>query len=240
MNTQTGVTGRICGIATVLTLAFASASQAQVIVDVQFNGFPGEDNNYSGAAMVGAAGDYWNNLGPNGAGVALNDPANAASGLSLTWTSNGGATVAEAFVGNGFYSTSYRNLMEGYIYKPTPGTAQITLSGLAPSTDYSLYLYSEGDSGSTGRRLGVSVNGGATTTTSAAVASAGTFIEGQNYLKLNAASDVTGKLDIAYSFAVGEANINGFQVSAVPEPASTMLAMEALLGGLALWRRSKS
>lgn len=222
-----------------LTLAFVSASQAQVIVDVQFNLTPNGANNYSGAAVVGTAGDFWNNLGGNGTDVPLNNPANTGSGLSLTWASNGAAT-APVENGNGFYSTSYRNLMEGYLYKFTPGTANITLSGLAPSTDYSLYLYTQGDIGANNRRLSVSVNGGPTTTTSASVASASTFIEGQNYLKLSVTSDLAGKLDMSYSFASGEANINGFQVSAVPEPASTMLVVGAALGGLALWRRSKS
>jgi len=239
MYNQKRVAAGIGGIAVMLTLAFATASQAQVIVDVQFNDGPNGANNYSGAAVVGTAGDFWNNLAAAGTDVPLNNPANAASGLSLTWTSDGGATAPEA-AGNGFYNTSYRNLMEGYIYKYTAGTSHITLSGLAPSTDYSLYLYSQGDSAATGRRLNVSVNGGSTATTSASVASAGTFIEGQNYLKITVTSDLAGKLDMAYSFASEEANVNGFQVTAVPEPASMMLVVGAALGGLALWRRSKS
>jgi len=233
------MTTRLGGIAVALTLAFASAAQAAVIVDVQFNGTPGLGNNHSGDAVVGEDGDFWNNLGASGTGVALNNPANAASGLALTWNSGGAFTTWSISYANGFHSTDYGKLMDGYLFQSNPAGSLITLSGLSPSTGFTLYLYSEGESGSSGRRLSINANG-VTATTTPANYTVGTFIENQNYLRLNVNSDSSGILNIAYSGAVGEANVNGFQLTSVPEPASMTIVVASALIGLALWRRSRT
>lgn len=222
------------GVAVALALAFNLTTQAQVLVNVQFNGTLGAGTTQSGAAVVGTAGDVWNNLGASGTSVALKNPAGSASALTLTWS--GSAWTVDPGLENGFYGTPYGRLMNGYLY--TSGTSSLTLSGLTPGMDYNLYLYSEADVD--GRRLTIDVNGvGATT--AASVKTEGIFIAGQNYLSLGVRANGSGNLVIAYSVGSGdEANLNGFQLTAVPEPATTTLVVAGALGALALWRRSTS
>jgi hypothetical protein len=217
------------GIAVALAFAFTSTTQAQLLVNVQFNSSPGVGNTQSGAALVGSAGDVWNNLGASGASVALNNSGGSASGITLTWS--GSAWTVDSGFYNGFHSTAYGKLMDGYLYSiPANGTRHLTLSGLTVGIDYNLYLYSEGDSGSNGRRLTVNVNGVGATTTAAAVYTVGTFIAGQNYLSLPVQADGSGQLDIAYSVGGGtQANLNGFQLAAVPEPAATTVVMVCMI-----------
>lgn len=142
----------------------------------------------------------------------------------------------------GFDSTAYRNLMKTYLYATSPtNDYTIAFSGLNALSQYGLYIYSQGDSASDNRRLGVTVNG-VTYTTTAAVATASTFIENQNYLHVTGTADASGNLMITYRRVAGEANINGMQIETmnVPEPASILLLG---IGGMvygALRRREAS
>lgn len=241
---------RLFVVAAITLLAMTSAVQAGVIANVQFTELDGNNatpTHFSGAVLAGQAGDYWNMLGNAGTNVALKNTANTTSGLSLTWTSgNGSWAYGGAFCAgtSGFNGTPYANLMDGYLFLTSSysSASHITFSGLTAGSAYELYVYSQGDGATDGRRMNVSVNGGSVVTTTAAHAPASTFILGQNYLKLAGIADANGKLDLTYSRYVGEANINGVQLltgAPVPEPGSMLAFCSGLIGlaGFAIRRR---
>ncbi|RXK85152.1 PEP-CTERM sorting domain-containing protein [Chlorobaculum sp. 24CR] len=195
---------------------------------------------YTGAAEIGKAGDTWNTIGLGRSTSIDNTTSNLfdvngdATGVSVRTTGTAddiGGWVATGGDVNGFHGTSYEGLMDGYLfaYGATAG-GTITFSGLSAGTPYDVYLYSEGDSATDGRQLGVTVNG-SYYTTSPSVAVADSFIAGQNYLLIHATTDAIGNLAIGYNQAALEANINGVQIAAVPEPGTIVLLG---VGGLAV------
>ena len=224
---------------------------AAALVDVHFNNTP--LNNYPGPAVIGAVGDHWNELTASGTGVALVNSAGASTGVTLTWTSGGISVNAGTQYVNGFAATQYAHLMGSFLYDSFSGGKHITLNNLTPNAGYELYLYTEGDSWADGRRAHFDANG-VLAESSATVSAAGTFILGQNYLKLDVTANGSGSLDIAYSRLPNlvnpgngsEADINGFQLqlSAVPEPSQWAMMGLTLLGvggyGFRRYRRSKA
>ena len=70
------------------------------------------------------------------------------------------------------------------------------------------YVYSQGDA--SGRKLSVTVNGTAYTTTPSAFPTY--FIAGQNYLAIPGVTDGSGNLSLTYDVAADEANLNGIQL----------------------------
>jgi hypothetical protein len=148
------------------------------MLDVQFTGSGAV---YTGAAVVGSAGDFWNTLASSGVDVALHDTANQASSMTLTWDS-AGTYFVHGGQENGFTGGPYQNLMNDYLNENFDTVRHITLSGLTANASYGLYIYSLADAGSTGRRLNIDANG-VTATTAPAVVSPSTFIFGQNYLQ---------------------------------------------------------
>lgn len=197
---------------------------------------------YTGAAVIGEATDIWNTIGlgrdTSGGGIIqtnnnLVDVKGDNTGVSVVTT--GVASDTGGWSGSyGFDVTPYAGLMNGYLFtngsNPTDSYGTITFSGLSASTPYDVYLYSQGDSATGGRQLGVTVNGTSYTTYSS-VADASAFIEGQNYLLIHATTDASGDLAIGYNQAALEANINGIQIAAVPEPGTIVLLG---VGGLAV------
>ncbi len=182
---------------------------------------------YTGPGVIGQAGDQWNAV----------KWSNVGSSVSLVDVngSSTGASVVSHFDGisynysTGFDGTVYENLMKGYAVGYSESSYTIDFSGLNRSTTYDIYLLSQGDYVSSGRRLSASVNG-MTYTTVPTVASASSFIPNQNYLQFSGTSDASGNLTISYWAAADEANINGIQL-AVPEPASVVLLG---VGGIAV------
>jgi hypothetical protein len=81
---------------------------------------------------------------------------------------------------------------------------------------------------------------GTTYTTIPTVATANTFIAGQNYLEITGVTDGSGNLQFTYQAAVDEADINGIQLSITSVPEPSMLALAGLGGlGLLLFRQRK-
>jgi len=202
---------------------------------------------YSGAGVVGAAGDYWNPSGFSASGLSLKDSNNSLTGVTFSNSGSGGQFTT--FSTWGFQGTSYAALMKGYLFSnrgsSNPNT--FTFAGLDNSKTYSLYIYSQGDSATSGRRLGVSV-GGTTSTTTSSVDTANTFILNQNYLLFSNLTPTAGQIQGTWWMVAGQANINGMQLlengggggGAVPEPASAAIALMFLGGGaLRKWRKMR-
>jgi len=111
----------------------------------------------------------------------------------------------------------------------------VTLSGLAPSSPYTLVLYNAGDANiGAGRTSTFIVNG--ITQTSTWMADTASLVAGDDYTEyVNAMSDGAGNLVITFGdgSGVNESDLNGFQLSGtipVPEPGTlALLASGAVL-----------
>ncbi len=171
----------------------------------------------SGAAVIGKAGDVWNmvsgvgGLGTTGTNVPLTDSTGTPSPVSVSWTSDLLYTVGTR-PGN-FGSTQYRNLMSAYLVNHVGQPSRsITISGLIPGASYDLYMITQGDVGANTRRTSFAVNGGTVVSTTAG-ADIGTYVNGQNYVRLNAVANSSGVLNVVWRVVSGEANVNGFQLA---------------------------
>ena len=212
------------------------------LVNVQFGGDFNSPQAQVGPAVIGSAGDVWNQMWglppANTGGGALVDSDGNATGLSISFTTQGWLQVPEGLT---VWGTDYRNLMRGMIYTDTATTRNITITGLPANAEHELYVYAQGDSGSNGRQTKLTPAGGTPVITTATVATADTFILDQNYVHLDVMSDASGVLSIDYIGETGEANLNGLQlvVGQAPEPASLgLLATGGVL--LAGVRRRRS
>ncbi len=215
-------------------LAAASTAHAAQVIDVQFSN--GASHAQTGAAVVGSSGDTWNNFttGATGHG-ALVDASDAATGVSLSFSASNFWEADPTYMR--FTGQPDANLMQGYLvgYAGQPDIA-LAFSGLAAGHEYGFWIYTQGDDNGAGRSISLSANGGA-----AAVATqtnAGSFLQGDNYVYLTAVADRNGDIDILGHDLAGEANINGVQLMAVPEPSQALLlAGGLLLAGAAARRR---
>jgi hypothetical protein len=228
-------------LAAALMLGAIGPAQAG-LVNVQFGGDFNSPQAQVGPAVIGSAGDVWNQMWglppANTGGGALVDSDGNATGLSISFTTQGWLQVPEGLT---VWGTDYRNLMRGMIYTDTATTRNITITGLPANAEHELYVYAQGDSGSNGRQTKLTPAGGTPVITTATVATADTFILDQNYVHLDVMSDASGVLSIDYIGETGEANLNGLQlvVGQAPEPASLgLLATGGVL--LAGVRRRRS
>ncbi|MTV37646.1 PEP-CTERM sorting domain-containing protein [Duganella radicis] len=190
---------------------------------------PGTNPPQTGAALIGAAGDYWNNYAVAAlSNQALKDSGGNGTGATLTFTSEGAYSANPAHTR--FTGQPAENLMGGYLWSYDSQTSvRATISGLSAGHAYELYVYTQGDDGSWGRQISFNVNGEVQTS---AQTNADTFVLNNNYLIFHVLADSSGVIDIAQVAMVGEGNLNGFQLLAapVPEPSSGLM----LLGGLGL------
>jgi hypothetical protein len=231
---------KACLPAIAAVTALASGAWAQSSLwDVQFSGDFNSPVAQSGAAAIGGSGNEWN-LCLGGSGIQTLFNATGSSGsVNISWNSYGAATAPNGSGEYGFYGTADANLMRGYLY--ALGADTIAVSGLAALSDYTIYLYTQGDSASSGRELAVTTDLG-TYTSSAAEATAGSFVEGQNYLVVSAETDAAGTMNLTYSPAEGEADVNGLQISGggtVPEPGTNALLAVGAVAMVVVCRRAK-
>ncbi len=217
---------------TVLLLS-ASAAFATAI-NVQF-GAASAAQQQTGAAAIGAAGDYWNYSNAASGTNSLLDTKQAATGVSVTFAASGVYTSAAG--SSAFSGTQYANLMQGYLYASGSNTITLTLKGLAAGQGYNLDFYTQGDAQASGRSSTVTVNSVTATSTQT---NAGTFIQGNNYLVFSGAADALGYVSIGVVAKSGEANVNGLQLvtATVPEP-STLALVGAGLASLGLLSRRR-
>ena len=171
----------------------------------------------SGPAVLGNAGDVWNlvsgvgGLGTTGSNVPLTDTTGTPSPVTVSWTSDLLSTVGTS-PGN-FGSTQYRNLMSAYLVNRVGQPARsITISGLIPGANYDLYMITQGDANAGSRRTSFAVNGGTVVSTTAG-ADIGSYVNGQNYVRLSTTANSSGVLNVVWQVVSGEANVNGFQLA---------------------------
>ena len=214
-------------------LGTAPSTPAQSLINVQFNT---SGHQQTGAAVIGQSGDYWNLLTTGSGESSLMDSQDASSGVSFTWAAQG--LEGGGVFSDGYSGGSYANLMGGYLYNGS-GSQTMSFANLPADDSYTLYIYTQGDSGSSGREASVT-DSGTTYTTIPTVATANTFIAGQNYLEITGVTDGSGNLQFTYQAAVDEADINGIQLSITSVPEPSMLALAGLGGlGLLLFRQRK-
>jgi hypothetical protein len=221
-----GYTLKIRLDAAVLILAmllFSTVAHA-TLVDVQFMSPGGgpqgtAGTQFSGAALIGSAGDQWNVIDSAFGSSSLIASAGSTSAISLSYSATvvyGLASFQEKFLG-----TPYANLMQSFLVSHN-GEAPMTLtfSGLSPGEAYALYVY--GQSASTSYGETVTVNGA---TQTALQTNAPSFVENDNYLLFRGVANASGNITISDVTASGEleADLNGLQLDLVPEPASFML-----------------
>ena len=215
-------------------LAAASATHAATLVDVQFSN--DASHTQSGAAVVGNNGDAWNNFTSGHAGTgSLVDVAGGASGVKLSFSASNFWEADPSYFH--FAGQADANLMQGYLVGYA-GQPDITLNftGLVAGHAYGFWVYTQGDDNSRGRSISLSANGGAAAI--ATQSNTGSFVLGDNVAYLTAVADHDGDVEIFGHDLVGEANINGVQLMAVPEPSEIVLLMAGglLLAGAAVRR----
>lgn len=217
-------------------LIATTATAASSLINVQFSRDQGAHQ--SGAAVVGAAGDEWNDLFGNTGSNTLFDAGGNATGVNLSFSA---ALVYESQLSfTRFTNTPYANLMQGYLvdFIDSPGI-DLHFTGLTANQSYGFWIYTQGDDNSTGRQISLTANGADPVVNTQTNAS--TFTLGDNYVYIVSRADAYGVVDIVGRDLNGEANINGIQLIAVPEPETLPLVVAGLvfIAGAALRKRGR-
>jgi len=246
--------GSFC-FATVLVGAIAAPVRADMLVNVDFN--TTSSSTYSGAAVLGAAGDKWNAIGEsvyfdrttqtvNNLPLVSSDGAASGVQLSYSLTQPQSQPGMGAFDSNDstspFFGTPYESLMRDYFFA-RGGAGSFTISGLTAGGTYELVLYSGANSApggaGSGRDTAFTIGG---ITKHIVQGNNNAFVEGANYATFDTTADGTGT--IIFSIAAANLNslepdVNGFQLlaepTAVPVP-STLFGGMALLMWIAIRR----
>ena len=221
-------------------LGSAALSQAALtvggIISVNFansaTGGPDYGATMSGAAVVGSAGDTWNNITGTGGFAPLSSTLNLTDGFSSGVGLN---------IGTGTYNSSDStgttlDVFKGNIYLAGTGTnTAISLTGFSAGQLVDLYLYAA--AGHTAGEGATFDFGSIKTTTDSAVQETA-YVEGSNYVKYaSLAADGTGTINGTWTVGANYSSFAGFQVVAVPEPSAALLGG---LGMLCLLRRRRA
>jgi hypothetical protein len=203
---------------------------------------------YSGAAMVGVSGQYWNSS--EDASLKLSNGNNA--NWDFSYTCDAYTDIRNAS-DRGFAGTINDNLMRSFISTDVLDT--LNFSGLDAGYSYELTVYSQTEKDLYGKGPQNTIftyKGNASQITGDSRNS--TFVQNQNYLQLSVIADKSGNLVISYSPGAGttSALVNGLQLkqlssapvsepppfSPVPEPTSMILT--GIGGVMYLYRRKRS
>ncbi|MBW8757252.1 MAG: PEP-CTERM sorting domain-containing protein [Burkholderiales bacterium] len=221
-------------IATASALIATTASAGSSAINVQFSRDQGAQQ--TGGAVIGGPGDAWNDMFGNAGSGALVDASGTATGVNLSFSA---ALVYESQLSfTRFTGTPVANLMQGYLvdFMDSPGI-DLRFSGLAANQIYGFWIYTQGDDNSAGRQISLAANGA--DPVFATQTNAGSLTLGDNYVYIVSRADAQGVVDIVGHDLNGEADINGVQLIAVPEPATAPLLAAGLLvvAGAAVRRR---
>ena len=177
-------------------------------------GFGNKDVVQSGKAVVGAAGDQWNAPdGARGEKLELTDVKGGKTSVTITFDAD---RTFDAKNDSPFLHGRWENLMRHYLVAIQQH--KVTLEGLKPGAEYSLYLYSAADPGGQGRATRFTAGGQSRTTTFTTEEKG--LVEEVNYATFTVTADRDGKLEIIYVGGNGdrpEGNLNGLQLAPVKE-----------------------
>jgi len=226
----------VSAIAGVLLMANATTAASASLVDVQFSNYYGEQQ--TGAGVKGAAADYWNDfVGSATASGALQTVSGDASGIDLSFSS--ALVYSSAWNYTQFTGTPYDHLMKGYLVGNANADIDLKFTGLLANQLYGFWIYTQGDDNSAGRQISLTATDGASAV--ATQTNSNSLALGDNYVYIVSRADAFGSIDIIGHDLAGEANINGLQLMAVPEPATLPLlaAGLALVGAAARRKRAR-
>ena len=173
---------------TLLLLLPAPPAYSATVVTLYDLQFTGDYYNYysqTGPAVIGATGDYWNpiyatyNVTEVFSSTALYTP--------VTFICDGDGLMGGTLA-NPRFAAATVNLMGGYLYSTTSGS--LNFMSLPGNSPFTLYLYTQGDSAATGRRISLTYNG-LTTTSTATLTNTTTLVSGRNYLTLTGTTPPT-------------------------------------------------
>ncbi len=229
-------------------MGLSSKTARADLYNVQFSNtvFDTPATHYQGQGVqIGNAKDYWNLFtGDNALSQSLYNAGHTLGSSAISFTSDSNAVVstgANAFTGsNGIAGGGYNALTSGYI--STLDSSTFSFEGLDKTgkTQYTLYLYTRGETSVSGESLAITQTVGSgvsgTVSTASSVANTTNFVQGQNWEKFTVTPDATGKVSFTYApgFKNGESQglINGLQLTSnAPEP-STLVLMG--IGGVML------
>jgi parallel beta-helix repeat protein len=136
------------------------------------NGTPALMGSGESAGVVAAT--RWNNaMGASGSQSALLDANGLSAGATVTWTSNNTwSTPITDVAGN-------NRMMKGYLDTSKTSQTTVSVSGLSPGAGYDVYVYCDGDIGTTAR-TGIYTIGATTVTATDTGNFAGTFTQANN------------------------------------------------------------
>jgi hypothetical protein len=219
----------------VFAVGLSTVGYAQPLIDVSLG-----DGSVtpSGAAVLGTAGDQWNSFdasfgsfGP----ISVFDSTGAGTSAAVSILCDGGVMAL-----NG-PSQPLPDLTHYYAFNNTGGWIAGEVEGLQANQAYNLVLYVASDDASGGDRSVAGAVFGATLTPFFATGDPqSSFVNGENVVELQVVTNAKGALTFIEGDGIGntsgEVDLNGFQLQAVPEPAS----LAALgIGFVALWARRK-
>lgn len=198
----------------------------------------------SGAAVVGTAGDFWNEFTgggntplPNVSGFSLiESDGTTDSGVDLTITEGGrmgGATFltnVTPFKGNAYLDNNNAN----------EDLSTFTLSGLVPGSEVDLYLYGSHPDPNKTEGAAFTLNGITKEAVGDGSGAATSLVEGVTYVVFNEVVDSSGEISFDWSAATGTryTAFAGFQAEiTIPEPTTSLLAAFAGIAAVAVRRR---
>ncbi len=224
-----------------LCLAGAGAVSAQTLINGFMSGYPWNTLTYTGAAVIGTAGDHWNGfvgtgnpaMGAVHGGSIVDSTGAILSGVATTITATGlGQYDQEGSVydnaGPGGTALTGIGLFRDFAYIPNGSTATVTMTGLTANQAFSLYVY--GLAVGAGNLASVytlaAANGGSSISLTGQQTS---FTLGGNYGILSGTVDGSGTL-VFYVNSIGtEARLNGFQLQLMAPQATAACAPQGLV-----------
>ena len=212
------VTGSNGGVA-VSTAATLTLSTEPLLLDVQANG------SYSGAALLGYAGDVWNQFSTawGNTTLALADTLGNPTPVVFSLTnSSGSSDDSSGDDGNGAYA-----LLAPYYYSVANSPITITLSGLNTNALYTIFTYDAGSAYGQGATLG-----GALTGTAPANLTFSTLNLGDDCLgNTNVITDNSGNVTFTVAASADQPYgvFNGLQIEQQPGLTSSSLPVPSLV-----------
>ena len=134
------------------TFSFTTSEAPSLPFDLLLNvDFQKADSpTYSGAAVTGLPGDFWNTTDTESNVFTdlenLLDSTGTPTTVSVLWSDELQSSTNPAAIE--FGSTGHNDLMEDYAFTAPGTTATVTISGLEPDLNYTLYLYGVPDGAS--------------------------------------------------------------------------------------------